>query len=328
VVKDKDFSGDAYIPQAGAMVLADKGLLAVDEITRIKPDDLGRMHMALEQQEVHLNKAGINVKMNSRCAMLAAANPIQGRFDKYESIGKQIKLTPALISRFDLIFTLKDIPEDEVDKRVATHIMKGYGAMDGGWGNNGGDSVEELFTPSISQKLFKMYLATAKGINPHVGKAANKKFIAFYLGLRKLAYDDEDAPVPVTARELEALVRLGQAKARTRLSNVVSADDADAVIKLVRGCLMKVYSDPETGNLDVDWVNVGTTKTRRDRAKLIKAIITELETKHGDKVPIDDVLATAEEEGMDRDKAEETVDAMKQDGLLFSRGRGVIGLVR
>ena len=328
VVKDKEFSGDAYIPQAGAMVLADKGVLAVDEISRIKPDDLGRMHMALEQQEVHLNKAGLNVKMNSRCAMLAAANPTQGRFDKYEPIGKQIKLSAALISRFDLIFTLMDIPEEEKDKRVATHIARSYGAMENKWGNNGGDSVEELFTPPISQKLFKMYLATAKRINPRVGEVANKKFIAFYLGLRKLAYDDEDAPVPVTARELEALFRLGQAKARSRLSKVVSADDADTVIKLVEGCLMKVYSDPETGKLDVDWVNAGTTKTRRDRGRQIKAIITELETKYGDVVPIEDVLNTAEEEGMDRDKAEEVIEAMKQDGLLFSRRRGVVGLVR
>lgn len=321
-VKDREFSGNEWTAAAGAMVLADKGLLAVDEFDKMNDDDRDKMHQALEQQKVHLTKAGLNVVLNSRCALLAAANPKYGRFDKYAPIAEQINLSPALISRFDLIFPIFDNPNEETDRRVATHIMSSYKLMDG---NN--DSVEAIFTPVVGRELMRKYIAVAKKIKPRVSKEADENFVGFYLSLRNQAYG-EDAPVPVTARELDALVRLGQARARTRLSDVVTGEDANCVINLVMGCLKQVFVDPETGKLDVDWVIAGTSKTMRDRARIIKAIIMEFETEHGDEVPIEDVLDTAEEEGIDRDKAEEVIETMKRDGLLFSRGSGVIGLVR
>ncbi len=320
-VKDREFSGNEWTAAAGAMVLSDKGLLAVDEFDKMSDEDREKMHQALEQQKVHLTKAGLNVVLNSRCALLAAANPKFGRFDKYEPIAEQINLSPALISRFDLIFPIFDNPNEETDKRVATHIMSSYKLM-----NGNADSVAAVFTPAVNRELMRKYIAVAKKIKPRVSKEADKNFVNFYLGLRKQAYS-EDAPVPVTARELDALVRLGQARARTRLSDVVTGDDANCVINLVMNCLKQVFVDPETGKFDVDWVIAGTSKTMRDRARTIKAIIMEFEAEHGDEVPIEDVLDTAEEEGINRDKAEEIIEAMKRDGLLFSRGLGVIGLV-
>jgi replicative DNA helicase Mcm len=183
--------------------------------------------------------------------------------------------------------------------------------------------------PAVQGDLLRKYVAWSKrNVFPVMSEEAKSKFLEFYIGLRRQGYDDEEAPVPVTARQLEALIRLGEAKARTRLSNKVTVEDAECVIEVVNYCLKHVFTDPETDKLDVDWINAGTTKTRRDRARSIKAIITELEAEHGDEVPIEDVLDIAEEEGMDRDKAEEVIEAMKRDGLLFSRGSGVIGLVR
>lgn len=329
-IRDKEFNGGEWTVAAGTFVLADRGLAAVDEIEKMKDEDRDKMHQALERQKVNVTKAGINAELNSRCALLAAANPKLGRFDRYTSIGKQINLSPALLSRFDLIFPIFDIPNEEGDRRVATHIMKSYGGMKGeeGWGNNGGDSVEELFTPPVSRDLFRKYIAVAKRLKPQLSETANKKFISFYLSLRGLAYDDEDAPVPVTARELEALVRLGQAKARSRLSKVVSEADADRVIKLVRGCLEKVYSDPKTGKLDVDWVNVGISTDERSQVRVVEKIIRGLETKEAPEVEINAILDEAEAEGVKREHAEEAIERLKTDGFLFTPKRGVVEFVR
>ncbi len=335
-----EFGDGRWTLEAGALVLADKGIAAVDEIDKMKKEDRDALHEAMEQQTVSIAKAGIMARLNSRCALLAAANPIGGRFDRYETISKQINMPPTLLSRFDLIYTMMDRPDEEMDTKTAKHIIethyageilarvKNIGKVEEGEKEHFGEAMR-MMEPAVQGNLLRKYVAWSKrNVFPVMSEEAKSKFLEFYIGLRRQGYDDEEAPVPVTARQLEALIRLGEAKARTRLSDKVTVEDAESVIEVVNYCLKHVFTDPETDKLDVDWINAGTTKTRRDRARSIKAIITELEAEHGDEVPIEDVLDIAEEEGMDRDKAEEVIEAMKRDGLLFSRGSGVIGLVR
>jgi len=183
--------------------------------------------------------------------------------------------------------------------------------------------------PVVHEELLRKYVAWSKrNVFPVMDEEAKMKFSAFYIGLRRQGYEDEEAPVPITARQLEALIRLGEARARARLSDTITAEDADQVIKVVTYCLNQVFVDPETGRLDVDWVAAGTTKSRRDRARSIREIIKELEKDYGEEIPIEEVLDLAEEEGMERDKAEEIIDVMKRDGILFSPGSGVIKFVR
>jgi len=335
-----EFGEGRWTLEAGALVLADKGIAAVDEIDKMKKEDRDALHEAMEQQTVSIAKAGIMARLNSRCALLAAANPVGGRFDRYETISKQINMPPTLLSRFDLIYTMMDRPNEEMDTKTAEHIIethyageilarvKNIGKVEEGEKEHFGEAMR-MMEPAVQGDLLRKYVAWSKrNVFPVMSDEAKNKFLEFYIGLRRQGYDDEEAPVPVTARQLEALIRLGEAKARTRLSDKVTVEDAESVIEVVNYCLKHVFTDPETDKLDVDWINAGTTKTRRDRARSIKAIITELEAEHGDEVPIEDVLDIAEEEGMDRDKAEEVIEAMKRDGLLFSRGSGVIGLVR
>ena len=335
-----EFGDGRWTLEAGALVLADKGIAAVDEIDKMKKEDRDALHEAMEQQTVSIAKAGIMARLNSRCALLAAANPIGGRFDRYEPISKQINMPPTLLSRFDLIYTMMDRPNEEMDTKTAKHILethyageilarvKNIGKVEEGEKEHFGEAMR-MMEPAVQGNLLRKYVAWSKrNVFPVMSDEAKSKFLEFYIGLRRQGYDDEEEPVPVTARQLEALIRLGEAKARTRLSDKVTVEDAESVIEVVNYCLKHVFTDPETDKLDVDWINAGTTKTRRDRARSIKAIITELEAEHGDEVPIEDVLDIAEEEGMDRDKAEEVIEAMKRDGLLFSRGSGVIGLVR
>ena len=335
-----EFGEGRWTLEAGALVLADKGIAAVDEIDKMKKEDRDALHEAMEQQTVSIAKAGIMARLNSRCALLAAANPIGGRFDRYETISKQINMPPTLLSRFDLIYTIMDRPNEDMDTKTAEHIIethyagevqariKNIGKVEEGEKEHFGE-VMRTMEPAVEGDLLRKYVAWSKrNVFPVMSEEAKNKFLEFYIGLRRQGYEDDEAPVPVTARQLEALIRLGEAKARTRLSDKITAEDAECVIEVVNYCLKHVFTDPETDKLDVDWINAGTTKTRRDRARSIKAIITELEAEHGDEVPVEDVLDIAEEEGMDRDKAEEVIEAMKRDGILFSPGSGVIKLVR
>ncbi len=335
-----EFGEGRWTLEAGALVLADKGIAAVDEIDKMEKKDRDALHEAMEQQTVSIAKAGIMARLNSRCALLAAANPKYGRFDKYTAISEQINMPPTLMSRFDLIFTMMDRPNEEMDTKTAEHILETHyaGELHARLENIG--KVEEAekehfkaamqtMEPAVPVDLLRKYIAWSKrNVFPVMTEEAKNKFLDFYIGLRRQGYEDEDAPVPVTARQLEALIRLGEARARARLSDKITAEDAERVINVVTYCLKRVFVDPETGKLDTDWITVGTTKTRRDRARSVREIIKELEKEYGDEVPIEEVLDLAEEEGMEREKAEDIIEVMKRDGILFAPGSGVIKFVR
>ncbi|HID20150.1 MAG TPA: minichromosome maintenance protein MCM [Methanophagales archaeon] len=335
-----EFGEGRWTLEAGALVLADKGIAAVDEIDKMRKEDRDALHEAMEQQTVSIAKAGIMARLNSRCALLAAANPVGGRFNRYDPISKQINMPPTLVSRFDLIYTMMDKPDEERDTRTAEHIiethyagellarLKNVGKMEEGGEERLREQMQAM-EPAVLGELFRKYVAWSKrNIFPVMTEEAKNKFMEFYIGLRRQGYEDEEAPVPVTARQLEALIRLGEASARARLSDKITVEDAERVINVTTYCLRQVFVDPETGKLDTDWVTVGTTKTRRDRARSIREIIKELENEYGEEVPIEEVLDLAEEEGMEREKAEDIIEVMKRDGILFSPGSGVIKFVR
>ena len=338
-VKD-EFGEGRWTLEAGALVLADKGIAAVDEIDKMRKEDRDALHEAMEQQTVSVAKAGIMARLNSRCGLLAAANPKYGRFDKYTPIAEQINMPPTLLSRFDLIFTMMDRPNEEADTKTAEHIIETHyaGELLARLKNISKIDIAErehfehavaAMKPPIESDLLRKYVAWSKrNVFPVMSEGARRRFLEFYIGLRRQGYEDEEAPVPVTARQLEALIRLGEARARARLSDEITEEDADRVINIVTYCLKRVFVDPETGRLDTDWVTVGITKTKRDRARSIREIIKDLEREYGEEVPLEEVLDLAEEEGMEREKAEEIIEVMKRDGILFSPSSGIIKFVR
>ena len=137
------------------------------------------------------------------------------------------------------------------------------------------------------------------------------------------------APVPVTARQLEALIRLGEARARASLRSVVTEEDAEHVINLVSYCLRRVFVDPETGRMDVDVVSVGISKAKRDKMTILTDIIKELSQEYGENVPREEVLNVAEQRGIPREKAEELIEKMCLAGILFAPdGYRVLKVVR
>ncbi len=326
-VQDDFGDGQQWTLEAGALVLADQGIAAVDELDKMNPDDRSAMHEALEQQRISISKAGINATLKSRCSLLGAANPKYGRFDQYEPIGEQIDLEPALISRFDLIFTVTDNPDEEKDRNLAEHILNTNYAGELSTqrekmpsldvSSDEIDAMTEKVDPEIDAELLRKYIAFAKqNCHPRMTEEAREAIRDFYVDLRSKG-TDEDAPIPVTARKLEGLVRLSEASARIRLSDTVDIDDAERVIEIVHSCLKDIGVDPETGEFDADIVEAGTSKSQRDRIKNIKGLITDIEQEYDDGAPVDIVLDRADEIGMDRSKAEHEIDKLKQKGEVY-----------
>jgi len=291
-------------------------------------EDRSAMHEALEQQSISVSKAGINATLKSRCSLLGAANPKYGRFDQYEPIGEQIDLEPALISRFDLIFTVTDNPDPESDAELAEHIINTNYAgelhtqkskvpssefTDG----EVEDATEEV-TPVIDAELLRKYIAYAKrNCYPTMTEEAKAVIRDFYVDFRAKGADD-DAPVPVTARKLEALVRLSEASARLRLSDTVERQDAVRVTEIVESCLRDIGMDPETGEFDADIVETGTSKNQRDRIKDIKHLIEELEDEYEEGAPVDEVIERAGGDlGLEESKAEDEIENLKRKGELY-----------
>jgi replicative DNA helicase Mcm len=326
-VRDDFGDGQQWTLEAGALVLADQGIAAVDELDKMDAEDRSAMHEALEQQSISINKAGINAVLKSRCSLLGAANPKYGRFDQYEPIAEQIDLEPALVSRFDLIFTVTDEPDETEDANLAAHILQTNYAGElhthrtetqtPNYTAEEVETVTEEVAPTIEPELLRKYVAYAKrNCFPTMTEAARAEIQDFYVDLRSRGAD-EDAAVPVTARKLEALVRLAEASARVRLSDDVGQEDAERAVRIVRHCLEDIGMDPETGEYDADMIETGTSKSQRDRIKDLLSLVEEIESEYDEGAPVEVVIERAEEGGMERSKAEHEVDQLKQKGEVY-----------
>jgi len=331
-----EFGDGRWTLEAGALVLADQGIAAVDEMDKMRPEDRSAIHEAMEQQTVSIAKAGIMATLKSRCSLLGAANPKYGRFDPYEGIAQQIKMAPALLSRFDLIFVLKDEPDIGRDSAIASHILGAHhaGELHAHRTNVPGSGVTHadvegamtIIKPEIMPDLLRKYIAYAKrGVYPIMESNAMDRLIEFYLGLRRQG-EDRDSPVPVTARQLEALVRLCEASARLRLSDEATIEDAERVIRVVESCLRQVAFDAETGMFDADLITTGVSKSQRDKFKILRGIIRDIAAEHGGMASKDDICAMAEKQGFDREHVEDMLERLKTQGELYEPAQGKVRL--
>ncbi len=305
VVKDEFMRGWAL--EAGALVLANNGLVCIDELDKMSPDDRSSMHEAMEQQQVTISKANIQATLNARTTILAAANPKLGRFDSFKPLVGQIDLPETLLSRFDLIFAFRDIPNKERDTVLVRHILKLH-------------RDPEKQNPPIDTELLRKYVSYAKNNSqPKLTAAAEEEIEKFYVGLRnKYAGEHQEgaAAVPIGARQLEAIVRLSEASARVRLGDKVTVEDAKRAIKVMMAYLMKLGVDPETGRLDIDRLESGISSTQRNKIRVIQDIIENMARDSEDgAVLIDDILAAAEEQGIN--DAMDIIQKMKREGELF-----------
>jgi len=322
-VKD-EFGEGRWTLEAGALVIADKGLACIDELDKMNDQDRSAIHESLEQGTISVAKAGITATLQSRCAVLGAANPKYGRFDDSKNIAEQIDLPPALLSRFDAIFTMTDRPEAKQDHNVAEHILKVH--------QRGElmlhESPEKLthvdykeimrdtahLVPAMDKDFLRKYVAYSKRITPVMGSEAMQTLEGYYVGIRKMG-EDQGASVPITARQLEALIRMSEASARARLSQIVSSEDAQRAIKIVQYYLGKVAS--EGGKLDIDLIATGTSRSQREQIYVLRSLIQQMsEPRRG--VNHDDLMQKAASENIPPEKVKALLKRLSESGEIYS----------
>ncbi|MEF8873360.1 MAG: minichromosome maintenance protein MCM [Candidatus Thermoplasmatota archaeon] len=311
-IREEVMGESRWVLEAGTLVLADGGIACIDELDKMRDEDRSAMHEAMEQQTISVAKAGINATLNSRCAVLGAANPQYGRFEVHENISQQIDLPPPLISRFDLIFALIDKPDKKKDQEIAEHILNLH--EEGERIKKKGDTeVEKEFSPELDKEFLRKYIAHAKSINPVMTEEAMTKLEDFYLQLRERGGEES---IPATARQLESLVRLTEASARAHLREQATLEDAERAINVTNYFLEQVAST-EGDTLDIDIVASGVSASERTLLAQIRSIIKEKKEVHEGGVPAEDLLEEAVSRGLSREEVRKELQRMKENGQIY-----------
>lgn len=315
--------------EAGALVLADLGLAAIDEFDKMNTADRSSMHEAMEQQSISISKAGINASLRTRCAVLAAANPTSGRFQPVSDVPftSQINLAPPLISRFDIIWLLTDAADESRDEKIASHIienrLKGSSELlvkEGTIPDPAKSSstrkeakkVDGKYT-ILPREILRKYVAYSKRtFHPKLDKEAKEKIVAYYVQTRKQGGESEDS-VAITARSLEALSRLAEASARIRLQETATAEDADRAIRLTKTWRHELMGE----NFDITTIESGKKGKVRNQEKIIIDIVSVLQNDSGTSANLLDVLTEAERRDIPRSKAEDIIDKLCRDGRMM-----------
>jgi replicative DNA helicase Mcm len=302
VVREKT---GGMILEAGALVLADKGIACIDEIDKMRPEDRVAIHEALEQHTVSVAKGGIVATLNARAAVLAAANPSLGRYDPYRNITDNISLPVTLLSRFDLLFIMKDVPEPDSDSRMSDHILTLHRMK---------APPEE---PPLLPEILRKYIAYAKRIEPGLTVEAVNELRQYYLKMRSMSGSTE-SPIAITPRQLEALVRLVEARARSFLRDKVEVEDTRAIVRLMTLSLQDVGIDTTTGKIDIDVIMTGKPKSLRDKMQVVLTTFADLEKQLG--IVEDSTLYQALSRKVDitDDEARRLVEQLVREGILYS----------
>ncbi len=309
VVKDEFLKG--WSLEAGALVLANHGIVAIDEIDKMSKDDRVAMHEALELQTVTISKANIHATLIAETSVLAAANPKFGRFDRYRPVVEQIDLPPTLVNRFDLIFVIQDIPDKRRDALIAEHMLRSV--------------RDEIKKGEIDRELLRKYIAYArKFIKPKLTIEAMEELKNFYVRLRNLYSGEESSSIPISPRQLEALVRLSEASAKARLSEHVTKEDAKRAIDLLTFSLKQVGIDPETGRFDIDYLVSGISSSQRSKITIMLELIDELGKDNNGLVKVEELIEEAKKRGISEAKALEIIEKLKRSGEIYEPKTGEI----
>jgi replicative DNA helicase Mcm len=312
-VKD-DFGEGRWMLEAGALVQADRGLAAVDELDKMNDKDRSALHEAMESQIVSVAKAGITATLQCRCSLLGGANPSLGRFDIYEPIAGQIDLPPTLLSRFDLIFAIFDHPEPKQDQAIAEHICRGHsraGALQHIDDEMARDILHDTMDirPIYDRDKIRRYVVHARAQSPILTPEAYQLIVDHYLKIRALGAG-ENSTVPITPRQLEAFIRLSEASAKLHLSKYVRKEDVERAIVIVQYYLAKVTLD-EAGRPDIDKLMSGTGKSERDKIKHVLSAIRKGITAR------DDLLAEARQDGIAESETERIIQELLRAGRIY-----------
>jgi replicative DNA helicase Mcm len=314
VVRDEFMNGWAL--EAGALVLANHGICLIDELDKMTVEDQSAMHEALEQQTVSISKANIQATLRCETTVLAAANPKLGRFDPYEDIARQINLPPALINRFDLIFPVRDIPDRKRDEIMAGFILNLHKKSD-------------KIAGKIDTDMLRRYIVYSRQTcRPELSDSSVEAIKEFYVNMRNSTQTEGGvSSIPISPRQLEALIRLTEASAKVRLAKKTTKQDAKVAIALLEYCLNQIGIDPETGKIDIDKFSGRVPSSQRSKIINIREIIKELEEKVGKTIPVEEIYDAASQKGIDSDKVEEALTKLKLSGDIFEPKRNFISRI-
>ncbi|MDG6911020.1 MAG: minichromosome maintenance protein MCM [Nitrososphaerota archaeon] len=296
--------------EAGVVVLADLGIAAIDEFEKMKPEDRTALHEMMEQQTVTIAKGGIYATLNARTAILAACNPVLGRYNPFQNLIENIGTLPIpLLTRFDIIFVFRDQPTPADDEKLASHILSVH--------------ARRSYTapPPIEFSLLKKYLAFAKRISPTLTKGAMDRIREYYLDLRRSSGAEDS--IPPTLRTLEALIRISTARARVLLRDEVTEEDALAAIGLMNRMVEDILTDAATKKTDFGiqlGKPVGETKNLRSALEVLKAL------EGPEKKPVERKLFKEElvkAKFADED-AEKMIRTMFREGMVYESKPGYI----
>lgn len=312
VLKDKA-TGEYYL-EAGALVLADGGIACIDEIDKMRAEDRTAIHEAMEQQTISIAKAGIVARLNARAAVLAAGNPRFGRYDPKRGLADNINLPVTILSRFDLIFIVRDTPDEYRDRRMARYVLSVH------------EDVDKV-KPIVPPELLRKYISYARRyVKPRLTEEARRLLEDFYVEMRRKSAGPNTA-LAITARQLEALVRLSEAHAKMALKPLVEREDAEEAIRLMSVMLSRAGFDVESGTIDVDMIMLGQSRRQRERIKMFTELLEELMDKYGGTICIKDLVKEAREKGFTKEQVDELIRKMVRDGQLYMPKPGCYSFV-
>ena len=306
VIRDK--SGIMML-EAGAVVLGDQGLVCIDEFDKIKAEDRSALHEVMEQQTCSVAKGGIVATLNARTSILSAANPMYGKYDPYKNITENVNLPIPLLTRFDIIYVIRDIPEKEKDSKIAGHILEIHK-----------DFQKTSQTVAINIDLLSKYLAFAKlVVEPELTREAVSVIRDYYMKMRNV---DSDSMITVTPRQLEGLIRLSTARARLLLKEKVEKEDAERSIFLVQRMLETAGVDVNTGKVDLGVLH-GKPFSEISKLKLFMEIFSSLSGE--DKNDVEEntfIIELAKTGKFSESDAKSFIKKAMNDGQIYERKPG------
>ncbi|KAF8140048.1 MCM-domain-containing protein [Boletus edulis] len=260
----RDAVSREFYLEGGAMVLADTGVVCIDEFDKMRDEDRVAIHEAMEQQTISIAKAGITTVLNSRTSVLAAANPVWGRYDEGRSPGENIDFQTTILSRFDMIFIVKDEHNEQRDRMIAKHVMNIHMNRPNPNGENG-EVIGEIDIDKM-----KRYVAYCKSkCAPRLSQDAQEMLSSHFVSLRKQVQqverdNDERSSIPITIRQLEAIIRISESLAKTTLSPIVQNHHVEEAIRLFKFSTMDAVSAGSVDGMSRGELNEETGRIEKE----------------------------------------------------------------